>query len=175
MPTRVKLDVVIRQCGVCKQTGEKLGTLENTRFDHRPALWERQFDTETNDTVPPANDPAFIEALTKAGHDVRTFGPGGEKRVTTLNSDSGRRAKDRRVVKREAAHSEAMAMKTAAEIRSRMSPERQAKIEGRANELMAEAMTMKSERRDDVKKSNWPKGKGWPKRPFPKKAKKVGK
>lgn len=39
----------------------------------------------------------------------------------------------------------------------------------------SEAMTMKSERRDDVKKSNWPKGKGWPKRPFPKKAKKVGK
>ena len=89
MPPRVKLDVVIRQEGKCKQTGEKLGTLENTRFDHRPAIWERKFDTVTNDTIPPANDPEHIEACTVAGHDFRTNGNG----ATTAGSDSHRRAK----------------------------------------------------------------------------------
>ena len=34
----------------------------------------------------------------------------------------------------------------------------------------AEAMTMKAERRDEVKTSKWPKPK-WPSRPFPKKVK----
>ncbi|WP_050400446.1 hypothetical protein [Bradyrhizobium embrapense] len=93
MPVRTKLDVVIRQEGKCKQTGEKLGTLENTRFDHRPALWERQFDTVADDTIPPANDAAFIDACTVAGHDVRTHGNG----ATTVGSDSHRRAKIKRM------------------------------------------------------------------------------
>jgi hypothetical protein len=93
IPTRVKLDVVIRQEGKCRQTGDKLGTLDNTNFDHRPALWERKFDTVAGDTVPPANDPAFIEACTIAGHKVRTHGNG----ATTAGSDSHRRAKIRRI------------------------------------------------------------------------------
>jgi hypothetical protein len=92
IPTRVKIDVIIRQEGKCKQTGDKLGTLKNTQFDHRPALFERQFDTVTNDTIPPANDPAFIEACTVAGHKVRTHGTG----ATTVGSDSHRRAKIKR-------------------------------------------------------------------------------
>jgi hypothetical protein len=111
MPVLVKLDVVIRQGGVCKQTGDRLGTLKNTRFDHRPAIWERQFDTEKNDTIPPANDANFIEALTVRGHDIRTFGPGGEKRITTLNSDAGRRSKAKRIANRESEHAEAILMK----------------------------------------------------------------
>jgi len=97
MPARVKLDVVIRQEGKCKQTNERLGTLDNTRFDHRPALWERHFDDMAQDTIPPANDPSYIDAVTIAGHDIRTHGPGGEKRITTLGSDSHRRAKEGRV------------------------------------------------------------------------------
>ncbi|HWV44072.1 hypothetical protein [Pseudorhodoplanes sp.] len=96
IPTRVKLDVVIRQEGKCKATGEKLGTLSNTQFDHRPALWERKFDTEAWDTIPPANDPNYIEAVTIEAHDKRTNGPGGEKRITTAGSDAHRRKKDRR-------------------------------------------------------------------------------
>jgi hypothetical protein len=92
IPTLVKLDVVIRQEGKCKQSGDKLGTLRNTQFDHRPAIWERKFDTVANDTVPPANDPAFIEACTIAGHKVRTHGNG----ATTVGSDSHRRAKIKR-------------------------------------------------------------------------------
>jgi len=105
MPVRVKLDVVIRQEGKCKATGQKLGELKNTNFDHRPALFERKFDTGTNDTIPPANDPGFIEAITVAAHDVRTNGCGGEKRVSTVGSDAHRRAK----VRRGAEHREAIA------------------------------------------------------------------
>lgn len=89
MPCKVKLEVLIRQEGKCAQTGDKLGSIENTQFDHRPALWERPFDTTTNDTIPPANDPAAIDACTKAGHKFRTHGNG----ATTAGSDSHRRAK----------------------------------------------------------------------------------
>jgi hypothetical protein len=92
IPVLVRLDVVIRQEGKCKQTGDKLGTLKNTQFDHRPGLWERKFDTVAKDTIPPANDPAFIEACTIAGHKVRTHGNG----ATTVGSDSHRRAKIKR-------------------------------------------------------------------------------
>lgn len=107
IPTLVKLDVVIRQEGRCKQTSEKLGTLKNTQFDHRPATWERKFDTVANDTIPPSNDPAFIEACTIAGHKVRTHGNG----ATTAGSDSHRRAKDRAVISTQAAHDTAMSAK----------------------------------------------------------------
>lgn len=93
IPTLVKLDVVIRQEGKCRQTGDKLGSLKNTQFDHRPATWERKFDTAANDTIPPSNDPAFIEACTIAGHKVRTHGNG----ATTVGSDSHRRAKIKRM------------------------------------------------------------------------------
>lgn len=105
MPVRVKLDVVIRQEGKCKATRQKLGELKNTNFDHRPALFERKFDTETNDTIPPANDPGFIEAITVAAHYVRTNGRGGEKRISSVGSDAHRRAK----VRRGAEHREAIA------------------------------------------------------------------
>lgn len=68
-------------------------------YDHRPAVWERKFDTETDDTIPPANDPKYIEAITPEEHDYRTHGRGGEKRVTTLGSDSHVRAKAKRFAK----------------------------------------------------------------------------
>lgn len=93
IPVLVRLDVVIRQEGKCKQTGDKLGTLKNTQFDHRPGLWERKFNTVANDTIPPANDPASIEACTIAGHKIRTHGNG----ATTSGSDSHRRAKIKRL------------------------------------------------------------------------------
>lgn len=80
----------------CSQTGDAIGDYDNVRFDHRPAIWERMFDTDKCDTIPPANDPSSIEAVSIAGHDVRTHGAGGEKRVTTVGSDSHRRAKIKR-------------------------------------------------------------------------------
>lgn len=66
--------------------------------DHRPPLADREFNTETDDTIPPANDPAFLEVITTADHDQRTNGlKPGEKRITTVGSDAHRRAKTRRL------------------------------------------------------------------------------
>jgi hypothetical protein len=71
-------------------------------FDHDPQLSARPFNTETNDTIPPANDIAYINALTSGRggeHDVKTNGPCGEKRITTAGSDSHARAKTRHLTK----------------------------------------------------------------------------
>jgi hypothetical protein len=96
IPVSVKCDVLIRQGGK-SATGAPLESYTETHFDHRPALWERLFDDETGDTIPPANDPKHIEAITRDEHDKRTHGPGGEKRITTAGSDSGRRSKEVRL------------------------------------------------------------------------------
>ncbi len=73
-----------------------LGT--EVHVDHRPPLADRQWNSETNDTIPPANDPAFLEVITTAEHDQRTNGlKPGEKRITTVGSDAHRRAKTRRL------------------------------------------------------------------------------
>lgn len=92
----VKLRVLLNQDGRCKETGVKLAK-GDIHFDHRPELWERQFDTEAWDTIPPANDHAHIEAITIKSHDIRTNGPGGEKRITTAGSGANRRAKIKRL------------------------------------------------------------------------------
>lgn len=112
IPCKVRLQVLLNQDGrstICK---ERLGRIEDTHFDHRPPLSERKFDTEAWDTIPPANDPAHIEAITVDQHDKRTNGPGGERRITTRGSDAGNRAKDRAIIAREAEHAEAMKAKT---------------------------------------------------------------
>lgn len=83
-PLHVQVAVLLRQLGL---EGKKV------EFEHRPALWERRFDTVTRDTIPPSQDPAHIYALTAEAHDVATHGRGGEKRITTAGSDSGNRAK----------------------------------------------------------------------------------
>lgn len=76
MPATVKLQVIINQEGRCKATGERLGLISDVEFDHRPALWEREFDVAARDgegdTIPAANDPAYIEAVRKAAHRSRT-------------------------------------------------------------------------------------------------------
>lgn len=74
-----------------------LGLLMDVQWDHRPPLERRKFDTEANDTIPPANDPEHIEAITPAEHDRRSNGPGGEQRITTAGSDSNDRAKTRSI------------------------------------------------------------------------------
>ena len=117
-PERVKLQVLLNQDGRCKATGERLGTVANCHFDHRPALWERRFDPKAWDTVPPANDPDHIEAITVDEHDRRTNGPGGTKRITTAGSDTGRRTKIRHVVEREVEHREALKAKASGRARA---------------------------------------------------------
>lgn len=96
IPKRVKAAVLLDQGGKCRRTGVKLEK-GNTQFNHIPELWERQFDTERWDTIPAANNPVFIEAVTIGAHDKITNGPGGEKRITTAGSGAGRRAKGKRL------------------------------------------------------------------------------
>ncbi|UFX42145.1 hypothetical protein HAP47_0023070 [Bradyrhizobium sp. 41S5] len=110
-PCRVKLQVLINQGGRSKINNERLGTVDNTHFDHRPALEARKFDTERWDTIPPANDPEHIDAITLKQHDVRTNGPGGTKRITTRGSDTGERARTRNIARSHADHQDVMTAK----------------------------------------------------------------
>lgn len=107
MTVQTKLAVVLRQEGRCKATGVKFGDVKDIRFDHRPAIYERAYDGVANDTVPACNDPKFIEAVTAASHDDRTFGTGG----TTLGGDLGRAARGRSAGEAELRHRAAMAEK----------------------------------------------------------------
>lgn len=73
IPKAVKLAVRERQKQCCAICGERLLPKiahALTEFDHRPALTARGWDGA--DTIPAANDPAFIEALHVACHRVRT-------------------------------------------------------------------------------------------------------
>ncbi|THK34010.1 hypothetical protein EHS39_32900 [Ensifer sp. MPMI2T] len=88
MPDKVKLIAALRRMGL---------TIEQVQFDHNPALALRPIDPATGDTIPPANDPEYIELLLIAEHKEKTFGKGGEKRVTTAGSDIGNIAKVRRL------------------------------------------------------------------------------
>ena len=112
IPTAVKLQVVINQFHrrLVSQPGEgeELTTMPATlepidarclRFDHRPPLEARQYDTGAGDFIPPQNDPQHIEAITTEEHNYRTFGrkPGAEKTVTTRGSDTGAAARVRHI------------------------------------------------------------------------------
>lgn len=68
-------------------------------LDHDPALALRERCPTTGDTIPAANDPKFLVWRPIADHRQKTFGKGGEKRVTTLGSDIHAIAKTRRLSK----------------------------------------------------------------------------
>ncbi|WP_235679056.1 hypothetical protein [Aquibium microcysteis] len=78
IPDRIKLLAALRKMGL---------TVEQVQFDHDPALELRPINPVTGDTVPPANDPDHITMLLIKEHKTKTFGPGGEKRITTAGSD----------------------------------------------------------------------------------------
>ncbi len=80
---KIKLQVLLNQDGRSKISGERLGNIANVRFDHRPPLALRKFDTEKWDTIPAENDLAYIEAITVEEHRVRTIGT----KATTAGSD----------------------------------------------------------------------------------------
>jgi hypothetical protein len=103
---QTKLQVAINQGGRCKATGKKLGDVKGVRFDHRPALWERPYDPEKNDTVPSVNDPKFIDAILHEKHTRRTFKDNGSGR-----GDVSAAAHVRRVSRIHAEHKQAMAEK----------------------------------------------------------------
>ena len=56
IPDLVKLKVVLRQDSLCATCGERLGKLDDTQFDHVPAVQLRCWDPEAKDTIPPSND-----------------------------------------------------------------------------------------------------------------------
>ena len=92
IPDRVKLHAALRAMGL---------TIEKVQFDHHPPLAMRPVDPDTGDTVPPANDPEYVFMLTLGEHRTKTFGPGGEKRITTAGSDIGNIAKTRRLAQQQ--------------------------------------------------------------------------
>ena len=68
IPLAIKLQVVINQRGLAP-SGEPLEAIgAGIEFDHRPCLCERAYDSELDETIPAANDPAFIVALAAANH-----------------------------------------------------------------------------------------------------------
>lgn len=90
IPDRVKLLAALRRFGL---------SIGEVQFDHNPALALRPINKLTGDTIPPANDPEHIDMLLLGEHKAKTFGPGGEKRITTAGSDIGNIAKVRRLTK----------------------------------------------------------------------------
>lgn len=90
IPLKAQLHAALRQLGFEPHEVE---------LDHSPALVLREWDDEAQDTVPPASDPRFLIWRPKAEHAAKTFGHGGEKRITTAGSDIGNAAKVKRIEK----------------------------------------------------------------------------
>ncbi|BBZ94285.1 hypothetical protein BRDID11004_48120 [Bradyrhizobium diazoefficiens] len=119
IPTLVKLKcllVAIAKGTIPHQkphTFEPAVDAEHLRFDHRPPLEARPYDTAAGDFIPPQNDPAHLEALTDEQHDFRTFGrrPGAEITATTRGSDIGEAARIRNIKDSTAQHHAIMAAK----------------------------------------------------------------
>ena len=90
IPDRVKLIVTLRELGL---------TIAEVNFDHHPMLEMRPINEETGETIPPANDPDGIRLLMITDHKRKTFGPGGETRITTAGGDIHALAHTRRLTK----------------------------------------------------------------------------
>jgi hypothetical protein len=127
IPVGVKLHACLLALGY---TDEEIKS--GIDWDHDPAIVWRSVNEAGDDLVPAMNDPHFIRPLRKATHKVKTFGAGGEQRISTRGSDV---AEPRRLDKISAKHSA---------LRTRLA---------------------------QPGKAPKPRSK-WPKRPFPKKAKK---
>lgn len=88
IPTKVKLESALRRFGL---------KVSDVQFDHNPALALRPINPVTGDTIPPANSAEHIDMLLIDEHKTKTFGKGGEKRITTADGDVGKIAKMRRL------------------------------------------------------------------------------
>lgn len=106
IPDRVKLEAALRRFGL---------KVEDVQFDHNPALALRPINKLTGDTIPPANDPAHIDMLLVDEHKLKTFGRGGEKRITTADGDIGKISKVRRLTKKQEAFRQRLLAKDAGE------------------------------------------------------------
>jgi hypothetical protein len=124
IPVTVKLDVVIRQGGVCGHCTQKLGSLADTEFDHVPALGLRGWDEKARNTIPAANDPQAIVAKHKDCHLIKTTGRKGESRLgDNRDGDTTSIARLRRLTRKETAFRERMLRKVDPEVDTSLSPE----------------------------------------------------
>lgn len=94
-----------------------LGLVGPVQWDHRPPLWTRKWNATKGDTVPPANDPDHLVALSEKAHDTVTNGPGGERRITSAGGDTHARAKEKRLRDEQAAFRDRLLSKGTAEPR----------------------------------------------------------
>ena len=102
IPIATKFEVVMRTEGHCEKCWEKLCTWNETQFDHRPPLQMRCWDPVTGDTLPPANDVAFIEAAHKDCHATVTTGRRGTSKLSKRGGDISEVAKTKRLTAEEA-------------------------------------------------------------------------
>lgn len=86
-------------CG-CGQPLPPFGTPYGCVYDHRPPLMNRKWNARRRDYEPPANDPKFIRPLLPKCDKAVTFGPGGEKRITTRGGDIGEKAHERALIEK---------------------------------------------------------------------------
>lgn len=94
IPDRVKDEVNKRQGGVCYcGCGTPIG--KGFVYDHNPALELRILNDAETDTIPPANDPKYIDAVCSDYNKRKTYG----NKATTAGSDAGRISKVRRILK----------------------------------------------------------------------------
>lgn len=63
IPLAVKLQVIVNQRGKAPDGTTLDAIFVGIHFDHRPPLHERVYDPDHDETVPAANDIAFIVAL----------------------------------------------------------------------------------------------------------------
>ena len=68
-------------------------------LDHDPALALRAWDDAAQDTIPPANDPKYLVWRPRTEHRTKTFGRGGERRISTAGSDIHAIAKVKRLAR----------------------------------------------------------------------------
>ena len=83
IPLKVRLAVALRQLAEAKGCDPKA-----LRLDHDPALELRDWNARKTDTVPPANSMLHLLYRVDEDHKTKTYGPGGEKRITTRGGDN---------------------------------------------------------------------------------------
>lgn len=94
IPLSVKRAIDARQGGLCNcGCGTPIG--KGFIYDHWPSLELRPWNEDKTDTVPPANDPNYIQALCSESNKRKTFG----SKATTAGSDIQRIAKIKRILK----------------------------------------------------------------------------
>ncbi len=83
-----KVEALLAQGVICGcGCGETIRKGEG-QFDHSPALELRAYDPATKKYSPDANDPKFMAYRKTKHHDIKTNGPGGEKRITAKGGDN---------------------------------------------------------------------------------------